>query len=550
MVLDSRMLHALVRSGKSSVANLRNSGDAAVASNAPSGAQVTTDSAYGVDFGAAAQVHDRRKPRTVRPTPLETRPLEPARRPAPRWRIEFDTALLVLDVFCIAIAQLGWILLVADWIGPASWGEILTLVTITTVLDVLFLFALGAYLREALLGLWVQTTRTVSAIALSGALFFFAVHFLLAPAASNGEVPLTISASAMLALVSASLSLGSVALSRSLIRAMVVRRFFVRRLLVIGSGSRAARINQMMTRMPYCLLNDVIVVPESAIGIDATAFRAHPPRTPDATSIASLSRELEIDEIVVASDEGESVAFEPLLACKANGIIVSDYNSFVERETNRIDLSRADRQWLVYSRGFRISLLNTLLKRTLDIAVSLTLLIVSGPVLLASMTAIAITRDGPIFFRQQRVTQDGRIFWIYKLRTMRCDAEARGPQWSHANDSRITPVGAILRRFRIDEIPQLINVLCGDMSLVGPRPEQPHFVQELSREIPLYNVRHAVKAGITGWAQINYPYGASKSDAERKLEYDLYYIKNYSFFREISILLQTVRVLFWPPRAD
>jgi exopolysaccharide biosynthesis polyprenyl glycosylphosphotransferase len=222
----------------------------------------------------------------------------------------------------------------------------------------------------------------------------------------------------------------------------------------------------------------------------------------------------------------------------------------LERETKRIDLTRPDAAWMVYSKGFHIGFVSAALKRMLDIAVSLTLLLVSGPALLLSMAAIAATRDGPVFFKQQRVTRDGRIFWIYKLRTMRQDAESRGPQWSHANDTRVTPVGAFLRRFRLDEIPQLINVLCGDMSLVGPRPEQPHFVNQLSGEIPLYNFRHAVKAGITGWAQINYPYGATKGDAERKLEYDLYYIKNYSFLREVSILLQTVRVLFWPPRAE
>jgi lipopolysaccharide/colanic/teichoic acid biosynthesis glycosyltransferase len=147
------------------------------------------------------------------------------------------------------------------------------------------------------------------------------------------------------------------------------------------------------------------------------------------------------------------------------------------------------------------------------------------------------------------VTLDGRVFWLYKIRTMCEDAESGGPQWCSAKDPRITRVGAFLRRFRIDEIPQLINVLLGDMSLVGPRPEQPLFVERLSQGIRFYNLRHTVKAGITGWAQINYPYGASTDDAIRKLEYDLYYIKNYSLLREFSIMLQTMRVLIWPPRS-
>ena len=144
------------------------------------------------------------------------------------------------------------------------------------------------------------------------------------------------------------------------------------------------------------------------------------------------------------------------------------------------------------------------------------------------------------------MTLNGRIFWLYKLRTMRVDAEADGPKWAGENDPRITKVGSFLRQSRLDEIPQLLNILKGDMSIVGPRPERPCFVEELSSELRLYKLRHSVRAGLTGWAQINYRYGASKADSQRKLEYDLFYIKNYSLVRDLSIMLQTLRVLIWP----
>jgi len=171
--------------------------------------------------------------------------------------------------------------------------------------------------------------------------------------------------------------------------------------------------------------------------------------------------------------------------------------------------------------------------------------VISLPAVLLAILAIKAEDGGPAFYRQTRVTQGGRQFWIYKLRTMRVDAEVQGAQWAAKNDSRTTQVGSFLRKSRIDEIPQLWNVLCGEMSLVGPRPERPVFIEQLSKQIPMYNFRHGVKAGLTGWAQINYPYGASIEDARAKLEYDLYYMKNYSVLRDLSIILQTFRILIW-----
>ena len=168
------------------------------------------------------------------------------------------------------------------------------------------------------------------------------------------------------------------------------------------------------------------------------------------------------------------------------------------------------------------------------------------PVLLLAMLAVWLGDRHTVFYRQERVTHGGRTFQILKLRTMRINAEANGAVWAAARDTRITPVGEFLRRSRVDELPQLFNVLTGDMSLVGPRPERPEFIEELTRQLPLYQERHAVKAGLTGWAQINYPYGASLDDARSKLSYDLYYVKNFSIFFDLLIIMQTLRVVIWP----
>ena len=205
-----------------------------------------------------------------------------------------------------------------------------------------------------------------------------------------------------------------------------------------------------------------------------------------------------------------------------------------------------DLGWVVFSEGFSFGALDRFFKRAFDLAVSLIVLIVTTPLILCGIAAIRAESTGPVFYRQERVTLDGRIFRILKLRTMRVDAEAHGAVWAREKDNRITRAGLFLRRTRIDELPQLINILCGDMSFVGPRPERPVFVEELASQIPLYRERHMVKAGLTGWAQINYPYGASVDDARSKLSYDLFYVKNFSVFFDCVILLQTLRVVLWP----
>ncbi len=232
--------------------------------------------------------------------------------------------------------------------------------------------------------------------------------------------------------------------------------------------------------------------------------------------------------------------------CRSAGYPVLQYMSFIEKEVRRIDIKRLDLTWVLYSEGFNFGPLDRALKRILDIGASLAILIPLLPFLLLAMLAVWLDDGGPVLYRQVRVTKGGRPFQIMKLRTMRVDAEKSGAVWAAAGDSRITRVGNFLRRSRLDELPQLFNVLKGDMSLVGPRPERPEFIEELARQLPLYDERHAVKAGLTGWAQINYPYGASLDDARSKLSYDLYYVKNFNIFFDVLIVMQTLRVVIWP----
>jgi sugar transferase (PEP-CTERM system associated) len=230
---------------------------------------------------------------------------------------------------------------------------------------------------------------------------------------------------------------------------------------------------------------------------------------------------------------------------------VSEISSFLERETGRIDLKSVNPSWLIFSDGFASSrMLSSVFKRAFDIVASGLLLVVTLPIILLTAIAIKLESKGPAFYRQRRVGLYNEGFDILKLRSMRQDAEVAGKAvWAAEDDPRITRIGRFIRKVRIDELPQTWTVLKGEMSFVGPRPERPQFVQQLEEQLPFYAERHMVKPGITGWAQINYPYGASIEDARHKLEYDLYYAKNYSPFLDMLILLQTLRVVLWPAGA-
>jgi sugar transferase (PEP-CTERM system associated) len=255
-----------------------------------------------------------------------------------------------------------------------------------------------------------------------------------------------------------------------------------------------------------------------------------------------------IEEVVVAVDDRRGgMPVEALLECKLQGVAVSGYSAFWERETGKMDLDALYPSWLIFSDGFVGSWTQAAIKRAFDVVVSLLLLILSFPILVLTAILVAVESKGPIFFQQERVGLNGKTFMLVKFRSMKTDAEEDGvPRWATADDSRITRVGAFIRQTRIDEIPQIFNVLKNEMSFIGPRPERPFFVDELRKVIPYYFERHRVKPGISGWAQLNYRYGASIEDAKEKFQYDLYYIKNYSIFLDLIILIQTVRVVLWP----
>jgi sugar transferase (PEP-CTERM system associated) len=262
--------------------------------------------------------------------------------------------------------------------------------------------------------------------------------------------------------------------------------------------------------------------------------------------LLELAYRLGVSEIVVATDDRRGLPVSQLLHCKLAGIKVTDFLDFWERETRTVDLDALQPSWLFYSDGFRCGPVDEFLKRGFDIFVSIILLVLTLPLLIVTACLIKIESPGPILYRQERVGLRGRVFTILKFRSMHVDAETDGhPRWAAKGDPRVTRVGAIIRKLRIDELAQTLNVLCGDMSFVGPRPERPFFVAQLAKAIPYYAERHWVRPGITGWAQINFPYGASTEDARRKLTYDLYYVKNRSIFLDALILLQTARVIFW-----
>jgi len=269
-----------------------------------------------------------------------------------------------------------------------------------------------------------------------------------------------------------------------------------------------------------------------------------PATEPD--GLIALSGRVGATEIVVAADDRRGLPVHQLLRCKLAGIKVTDFLDFWERETRTVDLEALKPSWLFYSDGFRCGPVDEFLKRAFDIVVSLGLLTFTLPLLAATACLIKLESPGPILYRQSRVGLRGREFTMLKFRSMRTDAETDGrPRWAAQGDPRVTRVGAVIRKIRIDELVQVLNVLRGDMSFVGPRPERRYFVTELSKSIPYYDERHWVRPGITGWAQINFPYGASTEDARRKLTYDLYYVKNRSIFLDALILLQTARVIFW-----
>jgi len=317
-----------------------------------------------------------------------------------------------------------------------------------------------------------------------------------------------------------------------------------RRVLVIGSGKKAHKLNSINDSFIHRGFTIVgcLALPDEISFVEQSQIINYDKK------IIAIAEEYKVDEIVIARDDNRlGLPLDELLDCRMSGLTIMNIMGFYEREQGIISLENIYPSWLVYCSGFAQGDLRLLEKRFFDVFASLLLLNVAWPFMLLTALAILLENGfkGPILYRQLRVGEKNKNFELLKFRSMKVDAEKNGAQWAQKNDNRITLVGRFIRKSRIDELPQIFNVLRGDMSFVGPRPERPEFVQGFNERIPFYRERHRVKPGITGWAQLCYPYGADEYDTIQKLQYDLYYVKNYSLFLDFSIMLNTVEVILW-----
>jgi sugar transferase (PEP-CTERM system associated) len=439
-------------------------------------------------------------------------------------------------VLLICAAETGWVVRarqIGMFVDP-TMTRALPLFTFAGALQ-LAMVAVGVYGIDSLLSLRFAAARLLVAISL-GVILLSLVNFALPESTlwrSNTLYAMTFSFIWLFA-------------ARAILGKLLGSEGFRRRVLVLGAGPRAARIRKLaeekgsgFTVVGHVAMNDCKSVIPSAIN------REHIGSLPEHVTLLNAS------EVVLALEERrKALPLDDLIRVKTTGVHVNELSSFLERETGRVDLDTVNPSWLIFSDGFSSGRrLSSAAKRLFDIVASLLLLVFAAPIILITAIAIKLESKGGAFYRQTRVGLFNEPFDLFKLRSMRIDAEADGAVWAQENDPRVTGIGRIIRKLRIDELPQAWNVLTGDMSFVGPRPERPTFVKDLETKLRYYAERHMVKPGITGWAQINYPYGASLEDSRHKLEYDLYYAKNYTPFLDVLILLQTLRVVLWPDGA-
>jgi sugar transferase (PEP-CTERM system associated) len=392
--------------------------------------------------------------------------------------------------------------------------------------------AFGLYRRGVKLSVGAYMTRVLLAPAIGIPLIYAGVQLL------PGQVPLIDRW-----IYAILLALLGLLLVRHVVVLPLVGALLPHRVLVLGTGPEARLVEVSLTTTNplgmrlvgfYSLekAQEAVVSPARIIARGST--------------LEETVRQLGIDEIVVAvrQQRGGVLPLRDLLECRLNGVQVTDLARYFERVHGQVPIESLKISWLIYGHGFRQSSSRAFIKRCFDLVVSAVLIVVSLPIVLGAMLLIAAEGGGPVIYRQQRVGHRGRAFTVLKLRSMAQDAEKDGrAAWAAQNDARVTRVGRLIRRARIDELPQLLNVLKGEMSFVGPRPERPEFVAMLAEQIPFYSVRHSVKPGLTGWAQVRYSYGATVEQSIRKLEYDLYYVKNHTLLLDIVILLETVRVV-------
>ncbi len=342
-----------------------------------------------------------------------------------------------------------------------------------------------------------------------------------------------------------------IAVLRWMTQRFVSEDILKRRVLIFGTGERALKIASRMRRRSDRRAFVLVGYLQSEGTPDLVSeYRANILPYPN-VSLVDFCAEHDVDEIVVASDERrdnntrQAIPYDQLMECRLSGVEVCEVQNFVERESGKLDIDLLQRAWLVYSDGFVTGWFRATTKRLFDLVAAFTILLLSLPVMLLTALAILICDRfrGPVLYRQERVGLNGEVFTVMKFRTMIVDAEESGAVWAQHDDPRVTRVGHFLRKSRLDELPQLLSVLRGTMSMVGPRPERPVFVDHLEKQLPFYAQRHRIKPGVTGWAQLCHPYGASVADAKEKLQYDLYYLKNHSILLDLIILLQTIEVV-------
>lgn len=444
---------------------------------------------------------------------------------------------LIDFVLLLSAAEVGWILRALQInIGVGSIFDRPGPIFSFAFALQLALIAVGVYGPEALQSLRFATARILVAISL-GVIFLSLLAFSL-PGITLWR------SNSLYAMI---LAIVFLMVIRILLGTMLDSDIFKRRLLILGAGARAGRIAALEKRPESgFIIAGYVAMNEGASLIDSAIRRQ------DIVNLPQHVIDLEVTEVVLALEERRNaLPVADLLTIKTTGVHVNDLSSFLERETGRVDLDSVNPSWFIFSDGFSSGRrLSTIFKRGFDIFLSFLLLVLTGPVILLFALLIRLESRGGSFFEQERVGLYGQKFSILKLRSMRADAEPNGKAvWASKNDPRITRIGSFIRKVRIDELPQAWSVLKGEMSFVGPRPERPQFVDDLQTQMPYYAERHIVKPGITGWAQINYPYGASTEDSRHKLEYDLYYAKNYTPFLDLLIILQTIRVVLWPEGA-
>ena len=444
------------------------------------------------------------------------------------WLALQADGLLFLAALLLALAASKSVggTLPPDW---ASSLDVLLLVSFSLSL-IAVNSAIGLYRRDGVPeGVWI---RASGAAAIGTAILYIAVRALAPPLSWHINTPFALLPYAFV-----------VASLRPLLYALRYSGVGLRRVLILGSGGDALAFQARLSKNWNQIIEVVGVLPVGEQTSDGLAGLRVFDRS---TNLLSLVSELKVNEVIVAAREqrGGVLPLRDLLECRVRGVNILDQTAFFERVHGEFPIESLKASWLIYGRGFEQGLGRRIAKRATDVVVSSILLLLALPTMLLAAIAIRLEARGPVIYRQERVGQGGRTFQVLKFRSMRADAERDGvAQWAGANDPRITRVGRIIRKTRIDELPQLVNVLRGEMSIVGPRPERPAFVDRLKREIRFYDVRHSIKPGLTGWAQVRFNYAASLEDSQRKLQFDLYYVKNHSLALDVRILFETVRVV-------